>query len=211
MTARKVHLASASIRRFEMLKEALEGLNVEFSANPLVSSEDIPPIGMIVGTQVEKILESKINSAIAEFSLRLESENEIPELILVADTLVEDPDDINIALGQPIDRNGAAAMLLRLSGRRHNVWSGTALLSRKESNWIVESAVEHATVEIDELSTEVLSELLESDSWVGKAGAYDLAGAMGSHARLIAGTKDCVLGLAPTIITNLIEQNLGGS
>ena len=63
----------------------------------------------------------------------------------------------------------------------------------------------------DEIDCEDCSELLESDSWVGKAGAYDLAGAMGSHARLIAGTKDCVLGLAPTIITNLIEQNLGGS
>ena len=206
-----MHLASASTRRFELLNEVLKGLNVEFSASPLFSSEIIPPIGMDVGCQVEKILASKINSAIAEFTLQLESENEIPDYILVADTLVEDPDDINIALGQPAERNGAAAMLLRLSGRRHNVWSGTALIYRKESTWVVETEVEHATVEIDELSSESLSALLESDSWVGKAGAYDLAGAIGVHARLVAGTKECVLGFAPTIITTLIEYSSGKS
>ena len=211
MTAMKVHLASASTRRFELLNAALKGLNVEFSASPLFSSEIIPPIGMDVGSQVEKILASKIDSAIAEFTLQLESENGIPDYILVADTLVEDPDDINIALGQPADRNGAAAMLLRLSGRRHNVWSGTALIYRKESAWVVETEVEHATVEIDELSSESLSTLLESDSWVGKAGAYDLAGAIGAHARLVAGAKECVLGFAPTIITNLIEYSSGKS
>ncbi|HJM87726.1 MAG TPA: hypothetical protein QF433_05855, partial [Candidatus Thalassarchaeaceae archaeon] len=61
------------------------------------------------------------------------------------------------------------------------------------------------TVEIDELSLEALTELLESDSWVGKAGAYDLAGAMGVHGRLIAGKEECVLGFAPTIIDNLIK------
>ncbi|MDP6742698.1 MAG: Maf family protein [Candidatus Thalassarchaeaceae archaeon] len=209
MKALKVHLASASTRRFELLNEALKGLDVEFSANPLVSSEIIPPIGMNVGGQVEKILASKIDSAIAEFTLQSESENEIPDFIIVADTLVEDPDDINIAMGQPVDRNGAAAMLLRLSGRRHNVWSGTALIHRKESIWVVETEVEHATVEIDELSSEALSTLLESDSWVGKAGAYDLAGAIGAHARLVAGAKECVLGFAPTIITNLIEYSSG--
>ena len=206
-----MHLASASTRRFELLNEVLKGLNVEFSASPLFSSEIIPPIGMDVGCQVEKILASKINSAIAEFTLQLESENEIPDYILVADTLVEDPDDINIALGQPAERNGAAAMLLRLSGRRHNVWSGTALIYRKESTWVVETEVEHATVEIDELSSESLSALLESDSWVGKAGAYDLAGARGVRARLVAGTKECVLGFAPTIITTLIEYSSGKS
>ena len=103
MTVKKVHLASASARRFEMLNEVLDGLKVEFSASPLVSSEDIPPTGMNVAGQVEKILESKINSAIAEFSLQLESVNLIPDIILVAVTLVEDPDDINISLGQPVD------------------------------------------------------------------------------------------------------------
>ncbi len=205
MTVKKVHLASASARRFEMLNEVLDGLKVEFSASPLVSSEDIPPTGMNVAGQVEKILESKINSAIAEFSLQLESENQIPDIILVADTLVEDPDDINISLGQPVDRNGAAAMLLQLSGRRHNVWSGTALLCRKGSTWVVESNVEFATVEINDLSLESLSLLLDSNSWIGKAGAYDLAGAMGEHGRLISGKEECVLGFAPTIIANLIK------
>ena len=60
-----------------------------------------------------------------------------------------------------------------------------------------------ATVEVDELSAEVLVELLDSDSWKGKAGAYDLAGMMGAHARLVSGDEVCVLGFALTAVEQL--------
>lgn len=65
--------------------------------------------------------------------------------------------------------------------------------------------VEVATVEIDELSAPELAALLDSDSWVGKAGAYDIAGAMGVHGRVVAGDEVCVLGLAPSVIARLDE------
>ena len=53
------------------------------------------------------------------------------DIILVSDTLVEDPDDQRAALGKPKDESSAAFSLIRLSGRRHRVWSSTAILSRK--------------------------------------------------------------------------------
>ena len=56
--------------------------------------------------------------------------------------------------------------------------------------------VECATVEIGPLSDVRLDALIHSGSWVGKAGGYDLAGAMGAYARLVDGHRVCVLGFA---------------
>jgi septum formation protein len=205
MVVWKVHLASASSRRFEWLKGRLEGESVDFTAAGLISDEASPPGGLDVKSQVQRILDSKVESAKIEIAIQGLSESEIPNFLLVGDTLVEDPDDIQQSLGQPDDKTKAAVMLLRLSGRRHNVWSGTAMLSRENSNWTVKSAVEYATVEINQLSDLELAELLNSNSWQGKAGAYDLAGKMGNHARLISGSEVCVLGFASSIIEELLQ------
>ena len=54
-----------------------------------------------------------------------------------------------------------------------------------------------ATVNIDTLSDDVLEALVVSESWRGKAGSYDLAGAMGQYAEIIDGDEETVLGLCP--------------
>ncbi len=205
MSRCKVHLASASSRRYEWLKVRLDADFVDFSASGLLSAEQLPPSGLDVRSQVQKILESKVESAKIEIAIQQIGEIEIPDFILVADTLVEDPDDLHQSLGQPIDRASAAAMLLRLSGRRHNVWSGSTLLIRKGESWEEKSSVEYATVEINQLTDDQFAELLESKSWEGKAGAYDLAGQMGKYASLIDGSEVCVLGFAPSIIEELLQ------
>ena len=112
------------------------------------------------------------------------------DVVVVSDTLVEDPDDEQAALGKPASREQAVAMLLRLRGRRHRVWSATMVHAM--GNW--HSSVEFAVVEIEDFSDDALVELIESDSWVGKAGGYDLAGMMGKYAQLIEGTEPAVLG-----------------
>ena len=112
------------------------------------------------------------------------------DVVVVSDTLVEDPDDEQAALGKPTSREQAVSMLLRLRGRRHRVWSATMVHAM--GNW--HSSVEHAVVEFEDFSDDVLIELIESDSWVGKAGGYDLAGMMGKYAQLIEGTEPTVLG-----------------
>ena len=196
---------------------------MEFSAAPLLTEEEPVESGISVKAQVEQTLAAKVEAAKIEFTLASFAGSETPEFILVADTLVEDPDDSLISLGKPIDRASAGAMLLRLQGRRHLVWSGSALLqlanAASESSsedeagsaiesrpaWQVESMVEVATVEIDELSAAELGALLDSDSWVGKAGAYDIAGAMQAHGRVVAGDEVCVPGLAPSVIARFGE------
>ena len=168
----------------------LEALGFEVVQVPLRARERPHRHGIPIAEQVENTLIGKIESAQRECSA--------PHII-VADTLVEDPDDHLQPLGQPSNRREAINMLLRLSGRNHRVWTGTALIQGTK----VESWVESATVSIDSLDDEVLEALIVSDSWRGKAGGYDYAGAMGNFATIIDGEEETVLGFTPQLFDAL--------
>ena len=47
--------------------------------------------------------------------------------------------------------------------------------------------------------------MIESNSWVGKAGGYDLAGVMGQHAKLIEGSEYTVLGFTQASLNLLTD------
>ena len=136
---------------------------------------------------------------------------EVAEIIVVSDTMVTDPDDPLMPMGKPEDGQHAMAMLLRLSGNRHRVWSSTALVyppngqgeHSLHGGWSADIWTESAVVEFDQLSQERLIELVSSESWKGKAGAYDLAGAASQDARLVDGEEVTVLGFAPSAISKL--------
>ena len=168
----------------------LEALGFEVVQVPLRARERPHRHGIPIAEQVENTLLGKIESAQRECSA---------PRIIVADTLVEDPDDHLQPLGQPSNRQEAVNMLLRLSGRNHRVWTGTALIQGTK----VESWIESATVSIDSLDEEVLEALIVSDSWRGKAGGYDYAGAMGNFATIIDGEEETVLGFTPQLFDAL--------
>ena len=133
-----------------------------------------------------------------------------PDIIIVSDTLVESPGDEKMALGKPEDSFMATSMLLRLSGRRHRVWSSTAILvqNNKEyeeiySKWRYKIWTDYAIVEFDELSEEDIIRLVESNSWVGKAGGYDLAGHAKKYTKIIEGDVVTVLGFSKKAINEL--------
>ena len=123
------------------------------------------------------------------------------DLIVVSDTMLQDPDVDSRAMGKAVDNIEAAAMLHRLSGRRHRVWSATGIFYR--GSW--EFHLNEAIVEIDQLSDETLVELVLNNSWVGKAGCYDLAGDMGKFASLVEGDEATVLGIASDAMARLVE------
>ena len=168
----------------------LEALGFEVVQVPLRARERPHRHGIPIAEQVENTLLGKIESAQRECSA---------PRIIVADTLVEDPDDHLQPLGQPSNRQEAVNMLLRLSGRNHRVWTGTALIQDTK----VESWIESATVSIDSLDDEVLEALITSDSWRGKAGGYDFAGPMGNFATIIDGEEETVLGFTPQLFDAL--------
>jgi len=135
--------------------------------------------------------------------------------------LVADPDDIHLALGQPENEMAALAMLSRLSGRIHAVWSATTLIVPEDfsidcnfnsnNELLVEPDfrawiwVERALVEIEELDAHALDDLIHSGSWKGKAGGYDMAGAIREYSRLKDGQEIVVLGLAEAAMSSIQE------
>jgi len=206
-------LASASERRREILSGVVTE-STRFESRALTSEEIDPSSGIDVCERVELICSAKAKSAAQEIAI---SREEV-DFVVVSDTLVEDPTDPLIALGQPDDELMATSMLLGLSGRGHRVWSSTAILYspghyRKgteilHGGWTADIWTDSAVVEFDELSQSVLADLVSSGSWKGKAGAYDLAGMAGEHASLVDGEEVTVLGFAHSamkVITSLID------
>ena len=159
--------------------------------NALKDVNETVPRGFI-SDQVEQVVSRKANAVKLDASF---------DVVVVADTLVEDPDDAREALGKPRSKEEAVGMLLRLRGSRHRVWSATMVHAFDQ--W--KTTVEYALVEVEDFPDDVLVELIESDSWVGKAGAYDLAGMMGRYAKLVEGSETTVLGFTQASLQYLEE------
>lgn len=170
-------MASNSPRRYEMLMPLFNDLHQE----GVPGVDETPPSGT-VDHQVLEICKRKAAGLV----------NPKHDLVVVADTMLSDPDDHSLSLGKPRDRHHAALMLHRLSGRHHQVWTATGVHFNGEWRFWCE----HAVVAIQPLTESQLEDLLTSDSWKGKAGGYDLAGPMGEFASLVDGESSTVLGIA---------------
>ena len=200
-----VTLASASERRRQILSVHLEDLDTCLEFCTLREPEQEVSSGMEVNLQVES---SCIRKAMAAVKERSSGEN-VADIILVSDTLVEDPDDERAALGKPKDESSAAFSLIRLSGRRHRVWSSTAILSRKIGDldvgdgWLATIWTDYAIVEFVNIGDDDIIDLIKSRSWEGKAGGYDLAGAAGKFASVVDGKEVTVLGFSSRAIDSL--------
>ncbi len=170
-------LASNSPRRYALIQPLFPDLHHE----GLGGVDETPPSGP-VGEQVSAICHRKVDAV----------PDTTHSLVIVADTMLSDPDEHSLSMGKPRDLAHAATMLLRLSGRLHQVWSATAV----RWNGVWHRWCESAVVSIPELTADQMDALLTSNSWVGKAGGYDFAGPMGEHAQLVEGDESTVLGIA---------------
>ena len=207
----RVLLASASERRFDWLNGRYEG--IQLICKPLLSKEKTIQNDKNVKQQSLDICFSKAESAALESILRDSEEINSPDIIIVSDTLVEAPEGEKIALGKPENKLEAVSMLLRLSGKRHRVWSSTAILTKNNnqyqklhSKWRYKIWTDYAIVEFDALNEEDLISLVENNSWVGKAGGYDFAGAASQYTKIIEGDEVTVLGFSKQAINELVEM-----
>tara|TARA_Y100001936_G_scaffold55125_2_gene53993 strand:- start:587 stop:1258 length:672 start_codon:yes stop_codon:yes gene_type:complete len=201
----RVLLASKSERRFQWLDQNLSSLGVRIESRTLVASEISAPQGLEVRKQVEMICRDKARNASIEQSVSESGDGPKYDVILVSDTMIEDPDDSRFSIGKPNDNLVAASILMRLSGRRHKVWTSTSILfppgnEKKgdviEGGWIERNYTSSATVEFSDLNHYSMEELVSSESWKGKAGGYDLAGIAGKYCHLIEGEEVTVLGIS---------------
>ena len=201
----RVLLASKSERRLQWLGQNLSFLGAKIDSRPLLASEISAPQGLAVRKQVEMICRDKAKNASIEQSISESGDCAKYDLILVSDTMIEDPDDFRFSIGKPNDNVVAASILMRLSGRRHKVWTSTSVLfppgNEKEGvviegGWIERNFTSSATVEFSDLNHDSMEELVSSESWKGKAGGYDLAGIAGKYCHLIEGEEVTVLGIS---------------
>ena len=104
-----------------------------------------------------------------------------PITVLGADTTVVCDGEL---LGKPVDQADARRMLMRLSGRTHQVLTGVAAITRKATV----SEVEITQVFFDVIGERELAEYLASGEPMDKAGAY---GIQGYAARWIPRIEGC--------------------
>ena len=88
-------------------------------------------------------------------------------LIVAADTVAECQGEI---LGKPVDRDHAEKMLMLMSGKRHRVLTGVCLWKKPGDCHLLH--LEQSVLTMDALEGQQLKEILDSDNWIGKAGAF---------------------------------------
>ena len=149
-------LASASPRR----RELLTNLGIAFSVMPS-DRESAPVPGETPAETVARIALGKAR----DVSSRCPADT----LVIAADTLVYLDGE---PLGKPSDRNEAASMLRRLSGRTHSVLTGVALiLDGRELSRAEETAVSFRCLSDGEIDW-----YIGTGEPMDKAGAYGIQG-----------------------------------
>ncbi len=149
-------LASASPRR----RQLLDGIDLDFTIENGGEMEEIFDPAMDVKIVPEYLAELKSTGFARELN-----DNEI---LITADTMVLCGNEI---LGKPLDRQDAIEMLLKLSGKKHEVLTGVFI----RSNIKRRSFTSSTDVYFRELSVK------EIEYYVDKYQPYDKAGAYGAQ------------------------------
>ena len=120
-------------------------------------------------------------------------------LVLGADTVVVAR---GVRLGKPRDLAEARAMLAKLQGRKHEVWTGLALLHRGEQR----TAAECTVVRMAKLDKREIEDYLAAGESLDKAGAYGIQGLAGQFVRGIEGDYANVVGLPLARLRTLLDE-----
>lgn len=171
----EIVLASASPRRRELL--SLMGLQ-DFKVIPADTDEAITAAGP----------EDTVQEIALQKARKVAAETSAGTLVLAADTLVY---LAGKPLGKPRDATEATAMLQRLSGRSHAVYTGVALCQNDREF----TFAERTDVYFRALSQEEIDFYVRSGEPLDKAGAYGAQGLGAIFIERIDGDFFNVMGL----------------
>ena len=176
MPGSRIILASASPRRSELLESA----GIRFQVIPGHIDETPLP--------AEKPLDHVLR--LAEQKAREVALREEGDFFIGADTIVVCDDEI---MGKPVDSEDAVRMLRKLSGRHHEVITGTAIYEKTAGSAIRRSVT--TKVLFKELSDIEISSYVATGCPLDKAGAYAIQGGAAFMVRSIEGSYTNVVGL----------------
>lgn len=183
----KFILASASPRRRELLKQ----LELEFEVVPS-GIDEIAQAGETPSEHVRRLAIAKAGELADRYPAAW---------VMGADTVVVINGDL---LGKPADESEAREMLAKLSGRKHEVLTGIAVLQKLAA--VNVSEVVTSQVIFTDISAAEMDWYVTTDEPYDKAGGYALQGRGAFFVKEIHGSYTNVIGLPLCEAVNLLKR-----
>ncbi|WP_234121476.1 Maf-like protein [Clostridium hydrogenum] len=195
----KLILASSSPRRKELLKKISDNFNViesDFDEEKIEFSSNVPRYVMTLAegkarSSLEKIMNEEKYSKLKKSGA----------LIIGCDTVVEIDKSI---LGKPNNNDEAIMMLKKLSGKKHRVYSGIALVNSLTGE--VRSDFACTEVMFSKLSDSEIIKYVNSGESIDKAGAYGIQGKAAVFVEEIQGCYYNIVGLPLNKLYKMIME-----
>ncbi|HCU25786.1 MAG TPA: septum formation protein Maf [Deltaproteobacteria bacterium] len=180
-------LASISPRR----RELLESLRIPFLA---------------VAPHFEEISDSRLSpseEALSFAQAKAESlRSDYPDAwIIGGDTLIALAGE---KIGKPRDARDAERMLKKLSGKRHEIFTGLALLDAASGK--LESSLSRVAIRMKELSATQIAAYVATGEALDKAGAYAIQGLGRDLIESVEGDFDAAVGLPLRELAKILEE-----
>ncbi len=185
---KEIVLASTSPRR----KILLEKIVPSFQVIAPSLEEEVLSTALPLGKALEKLALEKASSVSKAY----------PDAVVIgADTIVALEGEV---LGKPCDEAEANAMLSRLSGVAHQVYTAVAVVC--ETNQLILTAHEVTQVYFKKLSKAEIEAYIATGEPMDKAGAYGIQGEGGKLVASFEGDFDNVVGLPVTLLEKLLQE-----
>lgn len=185
-------LASRSQRRRALLTQA----GYRFRTVPPALTE--PP------TPMPGHSSAQLAEALAYYKARLVHQDHPDQIVLGADTIVACGEEI---MGKADDEAQARRMLSRISGTRHSVITGLALLMPTpdgKTERMLASEITHVTMR--RLSDEEIGQYVTSGEWRDKAGAYAIQETGDAFIEKLEGSFTNVVGLPMELLERMMAK-----
>ncbi len=181
----KIILASRSPRRVQLLAQIGIEASVQPSMLPEVVSSSSP-------REVVRILSQQKASDIA-------GRQEEPAVVIGADTVVAVDGQI---LGKPKSHEAAYAMIRKIQGRTHEVYTGVTVICGQKTV----SFVECTQVEVAPMTVEEMQAYADSAEPMDKAGGYGIQGLFGRYVTRIVGDYNNIVGLPVAHLYQVLKE-----
>jgi septum formation protein len=182
----KIVLASASPRRKELLQ--LIGLNPEI----IIPDIDEAP-------RPAEAIEAFLQRVTIAKGIEVYKKKFFSHLLISADTVVLLDD---LLIGKPSDRQDAFRMLKQLSGQRHEVLTGIALMHQGETRF----EIARTAVYFNELVDQEIDFYLDHENFLDKAGAYAIQGRAALFVEKINGCFFNVMGFPLNLFYRMVKE-----
>lgn len=197
---RRLILASASPRRKELLEQAGAVFEIiPAKGEELITKEEPREVVMELALQKAKEVAALVpeqESAASPGKVKVRTSNLSADgeemFILGADTVVACDGRI---LGKPVDEADAVRMLSMLSGNTHSVYTGVAVVWKKDGNEQIFQFYEETKVTMYPMSQAEIEAYVKTGEPMDKAGAYGIQGKCAIYIEKIMGDYNNVVGL----------------